>query len=96
MEKHRFRITVEHLEAPRGKERSPSPLRFEVANHDDILAIVERLQGRGDLAPDAARALGVGLKLFSEVMLEHKDLPLFQGLAPHFGEFMRGLKKRPA
>lgn len=47
---HRFRITVEALSDRKGAPVEKTPLVFEVENHDDILDIVERIQGREDLA----------------------------------------------
>lgn len=97
MKQHRYRITVEHLALPDG---SPPPqaeaLRFETGNHDDMLAIVARMRQRGDLPEADATAFAVGLKLFSEVMLQHRGLPLFADFAPHFKAFMQQLKARPA
>lgn len=95
MKQHRYRVTVEHLADAQGKASTQAPLRFEVGNHDDIVAIVDRLRGRGDFDPQAAAAFGVGLKLFSEVMLENKDNPLFTAFRPHFGQFMKTLKAGP-
>lgn len=96
MKQHRYRITVEHLALPDG---SPPPeartLSFEAGNHDDILSIVARLSGRSDLPEVDAAAFGVGLKLFSEVMLQHRGLPLFAEFAPHFKAFMQRLKQPP-
>jgi hypothetical protein len=68
------------------------PLRFEAGNHDDILAIAGRMRSRGEFPPDTANALAVGLKLFSEVMLENRGHPLFVDFAPHFRAFMQHLK----
>lgn len=94
MKQHRYRVTVEHLSDPDGAPSShPAPLQFEVGNHDDILAVVARLSRRSDLDAASAMALGVGLKLFGEVMLEKRQHPLFAQLLPHFGEFMKTLKK---
>ncbi len=94
MKQHRYRISVEHLSDPQGAPSlHPEPLRFETGNHDDILAIVARLRQRGDFTAEDAAALGVGLKLFGEVMLAHKTHPLFAGFLPQFGVFMRGLKQ---
>ena len=45
------------------------------------------------LDDEAAKSFAVGLKLFSEVMLEHKNLPLFKDFMPHFGQFMKALKQ---
>lgn len=96
MKQHRYRITVEHLcDADGGPSGHPIPLQFETGNHDDIFAIVERLRQRGDFDANTAAAFGVGLKLFSEVMLENKSHPLFSEFRAHFSDFMKGLK-RPA
>jgi len=91
--KHHYKVTVE----PRSDENTALPsgaaLTFEVDNHDDILAIVKKLESRPDFTESDARAFGVGLKLFSEVMLKNKSLPLFSGFLPHFVDFMKELKK---
>lgn len=96
MKQHRYRITVEHLALPDG---SPPPgarsLSFDVANHDDLLAIVERALGRGDLPAADAVPFAIGLKLFSEVMLQHRGLPLFEAFGGPFKAFMQRLKQRP-
>ena len=97
MKQHLFRITVEPLGAVQGEPYVDQPtqasLQFEVSNHDDILAVVERLRGRGDFSANDAAAFGVGLKLFGEVMLHNKSNPLFASLLPHFGQFMKDLTK---
>lgn len=96
MNQHRFRVTLDHLALPDGSAPTPArSLSFETGNHDDILTIVERMRGRGDLPDGDATALAVGLKLFSEVMLQHRGLPLFADFAPHFKAFMQTLKQRP-
>ncbi|MBP8867981.1 MAG: DUF3861 domain-containing protein, partial [Propionivibrio sp.] len=69
---------------------------FEVGSHDDIFAVVERVRQRGDFSETSATAFGVGLKLFSEVMLENRDHPLFAEFRPHFAQFMRALKQGSA
>lgn len=91
---HHFRITVEGLgPAPGPSDPSHPRVQFDVANHDDVLAIIDRLRQRSDFDADTAAALGLGLKLFGEVMLHHRQHPLFAELTPHFGEFMRRLKQ---
>ena len=62
-----------------------SPLQFEVGNHDDIFKIVELMRSRGDLKENDATAFALGLKLFSEVMLENKQNPLFASFKNDFG-----------
>lgn len=94
MRGHRYRVTIEHLGTPRdGMEKQPE-LVFEAVNHDEIIAIVQRIRAGGHYAEDEAASLGIGLKLFSEVMLKRKDDPLFQALRPAFSSFIGGLKAR--
>lgn len=96
MKQHRYRVSVEHLALPDGSAPTPPRhLQFEAGNHDDILAIAERMRGRGDLPEADAVALAIGLKLFSEVMLQHRGLPLFKDFGPHFKAFMQQLKQGP-
>lgn len=88
---HQYRITVEDISpSESGSERS---IQFEVENHDDILKIVKWLENRPDFTGDDAKAFGVGLKLFSEVMIKNRNAPLFSNFAPHFMDFMKELKK---
>lgn len=93
MKGHLYRVSVEHLENANGESVGQAPLVFEVRNHDELFAIVERVKTKGLFEGDEAIAFAIGLKLFSEVMLKHKDEALFQPLQPCFGEFMKGLKK---
>lgn len=92
MKQHRYRIQIEHLEDPKGQPVSRDPLTFEVGNHDDVFHIVELMRAREDFNEETATAFAVGLKLFSEVMLENKDHPLFEEFRPHFVQFMKHLK----
>lgn len=93
MKQHRYRITLEHLADADGTPSSHEPLRFEVGNHDDIIAIVGRLRDGGDFNEETAAAFGVGLKLFGEVLLMDRDNPLFSSFRPHFARFMKELKR---
>ncbi|CAI0921397.1 Domain of Uncharacterised Function with PDB structure [Serratia entomophila] len=94
---HRFKITVEALSDRQGNPVEKAPLSFEVENHDDILDIVERIQAREDLnfGRQQSAAFAVGLKLFSEVMIENRKHPVFAPLREAFKAFMVGLKKGP-
>ena len=90
MAEHRYRITVEPLAG-----EASQPLTFETSCHDDLPAVMGKIQARFELPRDKARSLALGLKLFGEALLERRDTPPFDQLAPHFGQFMRALKKRP-
>jgi len=91
---HRFLVTVEHIGTPEAASNPPRTLQFEAESHDDILAMVPRAMQRTGFDVQTGAAFAVGLKLFGEVMLNHRDTPLFAGLAPHFADFMRQLKQR--
>lgn len=94
MKKHLYRVTVEHLADKNGHEiASADRLQFEVKNHDDIFAVVERLKSFSEMTPDDATAFAVGLKLFGETILDHQDRALFKEFMPHFADFMKRLKK---
>lgn len=90
---HLYRITVEHLKDIKGEAVDSEPLTFETTNHDEIFKIVERIRNKGLFDETEAAAFAVGLKLFSEVMLNNKENELFRPLRSAFGEFMQGLKK---
>jgi hypothetical protein len=94
MRGHRYRVTIEHLGGPDGDASIQPPLCFETVNHDEILGIVARLRSSGVYQPDEAASLGIGLKLFSEVMLKRRDDPLFAELRPAIRAFIGGLKAR--
>ncbi len=91
---HRYRVTIEHVGTPRDGLPIQPALRFETVNHDEIIAIVERIRASGQYAEDEAASLGIGLKLFSEVMLQRRDDPLFAALQPALRAFIGGLKER--
>lgn len=92
---YRYRITVEPLTDRKGEEMNKAPVIFEVEDHDEILGIIERLQAREDLdfGKDKTAAFAVGLKLFSETMMENRKHPLFEPLRGTFKDFMINLKK---
>jgi hypothetical protein len=95
MSPYNYRITVEKLTDAKGAPVDGQSLSFYAANHDDILAIVGRVRERLPLNAAAAASLGVGLKLFSEVALLHRNEPLFAEIRPALGSFIKQLK-RPA
>ena len=78
------------------KDGSPAhkTIEFEFENHDGIFNIISKIQDKnifGDKDQDVEFALGI--KLFSEVMLRHKEHSLFEELKPAFGQFMKKLKE---
>ena len=94
MKQHRYEVTVKHLADAQGNPSAYSEaLQFQVGNHDDIFKILEKLQASQLLDEESTKAFTVGLKLFSEVMLENKELPLFKEFMPQFAQFMKSLKQ---
>jgi hypothetical protein len=85
--RHDYRITVDMLEHPTGKEGLQS-LSFFASTPNDILAAADNLRGRFDCSASHATKLAVGLSLIREVMHAYRDpkqlreplLELFQSL----------------
>lgn len=86
---YRYRVTLQPEEGCIG-----SPVTFAHGNHDDIASIVEKVRASTGLPDEQAAALGVGLKLMSAVVLEHRRQPLFSGMHAALGDFIRALKGR--
>ncbi|CNL23384.1 Domain of Uncharacterised Function with PDB structure [Yersinia frederiksenii] len=92
---YRYRITIEPLTDNKGHPIDKASVTFEAENHDDILGIIERLQAREDIdfGKEKTAAFALGLKLFSETMMENRKHPLFAPLRTAFMDFMTNLKK---
>lgn len=87
-----YRIILEEV-ALKEPTDSPKKLDFEFVNHDDIFKIIEMSKSKNIFGNENDSVeFSLGLKLFSEVMLRHRDHPLFAELKPAFGEFMKKLK----
>lgn len=92
MKQNTYQITVEQLSNKQGEAvNTPAPT-FQARNHDDLFAIVERIKSRGLLDSDDSAAFAIGLKLFGELILEHRDQVFFQELSPHMGAIMQVIK----
>jgi hypothetical protein len=88
------RVTVAPTGAPDPDAPLRAPLTFEAADHDDMLAIVERGGATIGLEPDDAAAALVGLKLLAGVTLKEKANPLFDPLREGVRAFILSLKGR--
>lgn len=94
MKQHTYEVTLKHIADAQGNPSNyTDTLSFNTYNHDDIFKVLQVIQNSQMLDAEAAKSFVVGLKLFSEVMLEHKNLPLFKDFMPHFGQFMKALKQ---
>lgn len=92
MSAHTYRITLEYTGGKAEGPDAPAPLSFTAANHDNLFEIVERVRRSGRFDQDTAAALAVGMKLFSEVLLQHRDDPLFGPIAGAYREFIGQFK----
>lgn len=93
MKQHHYRVTVQALPTRAGISPS-SVLAFEVAHHDELFGVAERVRRSAILAPEASAALAVGLKLFTGVMLQYRKDSLFADLEPAMRTFIGNLKAR--
>ena len=94
MKQHTYEVTLKHIADAQGNPSTYTDiLSFNSYNHDDIFNVLQVIQNSQMLDDEAAKSFTVGLKLFSEVMLEHKNLPLFKDFMLHFGQFMKALKQ---
>jgi hypothetical protein len=94
MKQHQYQITVKHVADAQGNPSAyTEELQFNAYNHDDIFRVLGFIQNSEILDDESAKAFAVGLKLFGEVMLENKELPLFKEFMPQFIEFMKTLKR---
>mgnify|MGYP002757946606 FL=1 len=94
MKQHTYEVILKHIADAQGNPSTyADTLSFNTYNHDDIFIVLQVIQNTQMLDDEAAKSFAVGLKLFSEVMLEHKNLPLFKDFMPHFGQFMKALKQ---
>ena len=89
----KYRITLEPLEATTQSQAAQGrPTQFQAQNHDDLSKIVEAVWSKGILDADKSAALAVGLKLFSEIVLEKRNDPLFAPLWEPIRSFTQRLK----
>ncbi|MCP1601295.1 hypothetical protein J2S82_003252 [Aeromonas caviae] len=84
---HTYRVQVQAL------DREVPPLQFDCQNHDDIFAILVLSKGKLTMSEQEHQAFIVGLKLFGEVMMQHRKEELFKEFLPHFKQFMGRLKR---
>ncbi|ALM48224.1 hypothetical protein AMR72_04505 [Flavobacterium psychrophilum] len=87
-----YKITLEHTFSPKEEDLNPAVV-LEFDNHDEIFAIITRLQEKNHFDDaDQSAQFAIGLKIFSEVMLKNKNNNLFSEFLPEFKNFMTKLK----
>ncbi|UFZ07051.1 DUF3861 domain-containing protein [Bradyrhizobium ontarionense] len=88
---HSYAIEVADT-SPRADGAAGPSYGFTFDSHDDLNAIVERVQRRGLFDENESKVFVTGLKLLGGVMLNHRGEPLFAELGPAFKQFMKTLK----
>jgi len=89
-----YQLTLAPLMLASGVPATRPTLQLEIRNHDELFTIMDRLATKSCFAtPQQAAEFGLGLKLFSEVLLACKNEPVFQRFIPAFTLFVRELKQ---
>lgn len=89
-----YQLTLEPQRLASGEAATREPLRLTIENHDELFTIIDRLQAKNLFdTPEQAAEFGLGLKLFSEVLLAQQHQPLFRQFQPAFAALMRELKQ---
>jgi hypothetical protein len=90
---NKYALTLTLRQYANGENMPEKHLAFDFDNHDEIFGIIERMQAKNPFGdPSQAAEFALGLKLFSEVMIKNRQHPLFEELAPAFGQFMKRVK----
>ncbi|CCH53209.1 hypothetical protein BN8_02286 [Fibrisoma limi BUZ 3] len=89
-----YHLTLTLQQYANGQSEPPRALAFDFTNHDELFDIIDRIRAKDPFGdPSQATEFALGLKLFSEVMIRHRNHPLFEELGPAFGSFMKRLKR---
>ncbi|MEC4723142.1 DUF3861 domain-containing protein [Noviherbaspirillum sp. CPCC 100848] len=94
MSTHQYRITLEYLGGKHAGPELHAPLSFHADNHDDLFDIIQRVQQADMFDADTSAALALGMKLFSEVMLKHRQDPLFAPILGAYRDYITAFKQR--
>ena len=88
-----YRVTIESIGETVGSESAKArSMQFQTQNHDDLLRIVETVRSKEILDGNRSASLAIGLKLFSEIVLEKRRDTLFEPLLEPIQSFIRQLK----
>lgn len=92
---NKYRIKLEQVSLMKDDAKLSDPIIVEFDNHDEIFKIIE-IMSEKNLFEEKNHSIefAIGLKMFSEVMLKNKNLPLFEDFYPAFGDFMKKLKSK--
>ncbi|BFM45470.1 DUF3861 domain-containing protein [Flavobacterium sp. CFS9] len=90
---NKYYLTLSLKEYANGETEPAKELGIEFDNHDEIFDIIEKIKAKNLFEnPNEATQFALGLKLFSEIKLKHRNNPLFEELNEVFPVFMKKLK----
>ena len=91
---YKYLLTLEAKDAEKLQAASHKTLNVEFENHDDLFKIIDLAKSK-KLFENENHSIefSLGLKLFSEIILKHKDHPLFTEMKPAIVQFMNKLKQ---
>lgn len=90
---NQYKLTLEQITLANGEAGRHEPLILNFSNHDEIFNIIEKLKQKNHFNDEQQTTeFAIGLKLFSEIMIKNRTLPLFEELLPAFKFFMEKLK----
>ncbi|MCC8188679.1 MAG: DUF3861 domain-containing protein [Bacteroides sp.] len=92
---YKYHISLRMTEDKGSHTEIPSSIEVDFDNHDNIYHIIEKLKEKEPFnSEEEVRQFAIGLKMFSGIMLKHKDSELFKDFQPAFIAFMKKLKGR--
>lgn len=90
---NKYSLTLSLKEYANGTTKPAKELGIEFSNHDEIFGIIEKIKEKNIFNdPHEATQFALGLKLFSEIKIKHRNNPLFEELNEVFPVFMKKLK----
>lgn len=90
---NKYYLTLSLKEYANGDTHPAKELGIEFDNHDEIFGIIQKIKDKNIFDnPHEATQFALGLKLFSEIKLKHRNNPLFDELNEVFPVFMKKLK----
>ena len=90
---NKYYLTLSLQQYANGETEPAKELGIQFTNHDEIFGIIEKIKDKNIFENDSeATQFALGLKLFSEINLKHRNNPLFEELNEVFPVFMKKLK----
>ncbi|WP_264537333.1 DUF3861 domain-containing protein [Flavobacterium sp. N1736] len=90
---NKYYLTLSLKQYSNGETHPAKELGIEFDNHDEIFNIIEKIKDKNIFENESeATQFALGLKLFSEIKLKHRNNPLFEELNDVFPVFMKKLK----